>query len=189
MGKDKFEVLGQRLGATFVVKCHCDRGPATKRAASAMAALRRSDGAWLDVRAVDADGKLVRLYVYGDKNGRMVRLEREGEKLPRRAHRRRTWLFLLRDSLLSYKFKPVAELEASAEGPTLLVCNGKMQTPASIKQRSHGNSRPTCRSQRGRSIAFSNLVPDATGPSLKIPCWNCRALLHSDGGKRKKTIR
>ena len=81
LSPEKFEVLGPRLGSNFVVKFSGERQLATKRAASAMGALRKANGEWLDLRAVDADDKQIRLYVNTDKNGRMVRLEREGKKL------------------------------------------------------------------------------------------------------------
>ena len=128
LSPDKFEVLGQRLGNSFVVKFTGDRPLATRRAASAMGALRKADGGWLDLRAIDADDKQIRLYVNTDKNGRMVRLEREGKKLQRAIQEGSPGtkvVFLRRDAVISFNFKAIAKIEVSPDGPTKLSWNEK----------------------------------------------------------------
>jgi hypothetical protein len=128
LSPEKFEVLGPRLGSNFVVKFSGERQLATKRAASAMGALRKQNGEWLDLRAVDADDKQIRLYVNTDKNGRMVRLEREGKKLQRAIQEgspNAKVVFLRRDAVISFNFKAIAKIEVSPDGPTKLLWNEK----------------------------------------------------------------
>jgi frataxin-like iron-binding protein CyaY len=137
LGPERFEVLGQPLGNSFVVKFAGDRPLATKRAASAMAALRRPDGSWLDLRAVDADDKQIRLYVNADKNGRMVRMEREGKKLQRAIQEgspAAKVVFLRRDGVISFNFKAVAKIEVSPDGPTKLLWNERTSKDSGIDQ-------------------------------------------------------
>mgnify|MGYP000435432587 CR=1 FL=1 len=188
LSPEKFEVLGPRLGSNFVVKFSGERQLATKRAASAMGALRKANGEWLDLRAVDADDKQIRLYVNTDKNGRMVRLEREGKKLQRAIQEgspNAKVVFLRRDAVISFNFKAIAKIEVSPDGPTKLLWNEKALADSGVdraevtKQFTTNASEPVLDPALSLTPTFRRYKESQYASQAGTPVLSCTAILEN----------